>query len=316
MYAGRLAEVGPAADVLRAAAHPYTAALTGHGCRWPRPAGRPLPTLAGEPPDPRGTPARLPVRATVRAAPRRMRRRTPGAQPGRAGPPIRLHPAAEQVRAIQSADKTAAGAPPTRLPNLPGVPNAVRTRAEPVQADTTDPAARVRDVAKTFRVKAGRRRADLRALRGVDPRAWPRARRSRSSGRAAAGKSTLLRIVAGLEQPTAARSSSATPGARPQMVFQDAGASLTPWLTVGELIGERLRARSARPETEARQDRAKPSPSSACRPRWPSQGGPALRRPAPAGRAGPGDRRAPRGAAVRRADERARRVAGRRPCST
>ena len=30
-------------------------------------------------------------------------------------------------------------------------------------------------------------------------------------------------------------------GARPQMVFQDAGASLTPWLTVGELVGERLR---------------------------------------------------------------------------
>jgi peptide/nickel transport system ATP-binding protein len=31
-------------------------------------------------------------------------------------------------------------------------------------------------------------------------------------------------------------------GARPQMVFQDAGASLTPWLTVGELVGERLRS--------------------------------------------------------------------------
>lgn len=31
---------------------------------------------------------------------------------------------------------------------------------------------------------------------------------------------------------------------RPQMVFQDAGASLTPWLSVGELISERLRASS------------------------------------------------------------------------
>ena len=40
------------------------------------------------------------------------------------------------------------------------------------------------------------------------------------------------------------------------MVFQDAGASLTPWLTVGELLGERLleerhRAARARAQVEA-----------------------------------------------------------------
>jgi peptide/nickel transport system ATP-binding protein len=29
-------------------------------------------------------------------------------------------------------------------------------------------------------------------------------------------------------------------GTRPQIVFQDAGASLTPWLKIGELVGERL----------------------------------------------------------------------------
>jgi peptide/nickel transport system ATP-binding protein len=33
-------------------------------------------------------------------------------------------------------------------------------------------------------------------------------------------------------------------GARPQIVFQDAGASLTPWMTINELIGERLHDQS------------------------------------------------------------------------
>ena len=70
-------------------------------------------------------------------------------------------------------------------------------------------------------------------------------------GESGCGKSTLLRAVTGLtpvdEGSIATRSSSP-----PQMIFQDAGASLTPWLRVGELIEERLRNeghhRSARSE--------------------------------------------------------------------
>ena len=93
LYAGRLAEVGPAADVLRAAAHPYSAALPGPGCRSPRPAGRPAADA--------GRRAARPARHPRPAARSRHAARCaatnatpdPGAQPGRAGPPIRLHPA-------------------------------------------------------------------------------------------------------------------------------------------------------------------------------------------------------------------------------
>jgi peptide/nickel transport system ATP-binding protein len=59
-------------------------------------------------------------------------------------------------------------------------------------------------------------------------------------GESGSGKSTLLRIIAGLESPSGG-TVQLSGAQRPQMVFQDAGASLTPWLSVGELIGERLR---------------------------------------------------------------------------
>ena len=98
----------------------------------------------------------------------------------------------------------------------------------------------VRDVHRVFRSGPPWRRRELPALRGVDleVRAGEAVALVGESG---CGKSTLLRVVAGLETVTSGQVAVAE-GARPQMVFQDAGSSLTPWLRVGSMLDERLRA--------------------------------------------------------------------------
>jgi peptide/nickel transport system ATP-binding protein len=119
-------------------------------------------------------------------------------------------------------------------PAAAATPAAAPTPAAPADV------ARVQDVVKTFRVKAGRRRADLRALRDVTVTV-AEGESVAIVGESGSGKSTLLRVVAGLERADHGAVALGHDKTRPQMVFQDAGASLTPWLTVGTLIGERLR---------------------------------------------------------------------------
>jgi peptide/nickel transport system ATP-binding protein len=59
-------------------------------------------------------------------------------------------------------------------------------------------------------------------------------------GESGCGKTTLLRIAVGLERADSGEVRLGA-GGSPQMVFQDAGASLTPWLSVFALLDERLR---------------------------------------------------------------------------
>ena len=99
-----------------------------------------------------------------------------------------------------------------------------------------EPAVTIRGLRREFRMRAG----TIRALDGVDLDI-AQGESLAIVGESGSGKSTLLRIVGGIEHATGGDVRLAGTGG-PQMVFQDAGSSLTPWLRVGELLGERLRA--------------------------------------------------------------------------
>lgn len=60
-------------------------------------------------------------------------------------------------------------------------------------------------------------------------------------GESGSGKSTLLRIAGGIETADAGVvDAQGVAGEGTQVIFQDAGASLTPWRTVGQLLTERI----------------------------------------------------------------------------
>jgi len=225
LYAGRIAEVGPAGEVLGAPAHPYTRGL-------------------------------LRSRLTLDTVPGSRLAAMPGSVPSPLSP---LPGCAFSPRCDQATDDCEKSSPeptsvgagrvsaclltPGQLVHDPAAE--LDAGPEPVAAQPVGPAAAdqpaavtVTDVTKTFTVAP---RGRLQALRGVTLRVG-HGESVALVGESGSGKSTLLRVIAGLEKATTGTVELAG-DERPQMVFQDAGASLTPWLSVGELIAERLRGR-------------------------------------------------------------------------
>jgi peptide/nickel transport system ATP-binding protein len=234
MYGGRLAEEGRMSSVLRAPSHPYTVGLLSARLDLDLPIGRAIPSLPGEPPDPRAHPRGCAFMPRCPAAVDACRSTLPVAVAATThdGTAACLVPDATAVTATLA--ETEAFAPMN-------------------EPDPTLPAVRINGVSKQFTVRRGMLRKDkLHALRNVtlDIAAGESVAVVGESG---SGKSTLLRVVAGLITP---ESGNVERFGQPQMVFQDAGASLTPWLTVGEIVGERLIGTMTRAQRRTKVDQA------------------------------------------------------------
>ena len=217
LYAGRIAEIGPTAEVLNRPAHPYTHGLLRSRLTLDTARDRKLAALAGS------VPSAVDPLPGCAFAPRCVL----AAPACEATPPDPITIAQDRVSACIVPFDAVSDELGSRL----------TTTTEDIEPDSESteasepPAVVMHEVVKSF--------GKLQALRGISLTVG-HGESVALVGESGSGKSTLLRVIAGLENPSSGTVELAG-GKRPQMVFQDAGASLTPWLSVGELIAERLR---------------------------------------------------------------------------
>jgi peptide/nickel transport system ATP-binding protein len=235
LYGGRLAELGTMDEVLRAPSHPYTYGLLNSRLDLDLPLGHAISALAGQPPDPRSHPRGCAFSPRCPA----------------------VVSACSDVLPDPTPARTHSGVAACIVPNATAAAQA-REETPPFLAmrklDETLPALQINGVDKHFTVRRGLFGKDnLHALRHVILDVEP-GESIAVVGESGSGKSTLLRVVAGLMDPDGG--SVKYLGERPQMVFQDAGASLTPWMSVGEIVGERLLKTTNRTERREKVDAA------------------------------------------------------------
>ena len=242
MYAGRIVEQGAVHEVLRKPANPYTVGLLGARLSLGMRRQGLLATLAPETasPDERMLGCAYHSRCLLATSECAIEAPPLAQVESRAdGHVTACWRSPEKVSALGTSLRDRAA---VELPDLAALAPAPPSKG---------PAVEVADLTCTFTAKGGRGRAkSIHAIQGISLRVESGEALS-VVGESGSGKSTLLRIIAGLT-PATSGTVFVTPG-QPQMVFQDAGSSLTPWLSVGETLRERLLAlRISRSEANRR----------------------------------------------------------------
>jgi peptide/nickel transport system ATP-binding protein len=233
LYAGRVCEIGPAATVLDTPSHPYTKALLAARLSVDGTATTTDP-MPGEPPNPTALPPGCAF------APRCLR-----AEPDCDDEVPDLSPRDDGAFAEVACFHPIAVAPepvavPVADPVVVADPAAMH-RVTSSQPAETGFALELTHVRKTFVVKGAGGRAGLRAVDDVSLTV-PAQGSVALVGESGCGKTTTLRIATGLLAPDEGSVRWAPDGGRPQLVFQDCGSSLTPWMAIGTQVEERLRA--------------------------------------------------------------------------
>jgi peptide/nickel transport system ATP-binding protein len=238
LYAGRICEVGPAADVLAHPTHWYTKALLAARISVDAPMGSAILAIPGAPPDPA---APLPGCAFAPRCPNAqddcrdtMPELTERPASDGAGMVACFHPRPPRATADRVAETTA------RQHDLSAV--AIESRASPISEEM---ALELRQVSKRFRVAGGWLGARGQVVHAVSDvsLAIPAGGSLALVGESGCGKTTTLRIACGLIPPDNGEVRWGASSGRPQLVFQDAGSSLTPWMTVGALLDEQFEQR-------------------------------------------------------------------------
>ena len=233
LYAGRLAEVGAAAELVTRPSHPYTAGLL--ASRIAIDSRQPLLlSLPGEPPDPRQPPAGCPFSPRCGFRATRCDSVVPRLKPSSRHNGLDACIRSSELPELRSLSHSSTEGPPQRHQEVNRSSKAVRSGRRGRQERLDSDAVIVEGVTKSF----GHRRGRRLVLNDVSLRV-PCGGAVALVGESGCGKTTLLRMIVGLDRPDGGEIRLAE-GARPQLVFQEAGASLTPWLTVRKLLSERL----------------------------------------------------------------------------
>lgn len=216
LYAGRLCEVGAAAEVLAHPKHPYTAGLLHARLEVDR-STEPI-AIPGSPPNPIDLPEGCAFASRCANATDACREQPALLAALGDGRLVACHHPVEQAPA--AVEVAVASRPAVRA-----------------QDEALPPALDLVGVTKSFAVR-GAKGKRLLAVDRVDLTV-PAGGAVALVGESGCGKTTLLRMACGLLQPD---SGTVTWGdqRQPQLVFQDAGSSLTPWLTIGTQVAERL----------------------------------------------------------------------------